>query len=514
MTDTENGAVLDTDRLRLRPLQAADAAAIATGIGEWEVAKWLPVLPWPYGLADAEGFIGDAVSDGALVIEIAGQVAGVVHIGAGNELGYWLARAFHGRGYMTEAASALVARHFARGGGDLLSGYLLGNGPSCNVLTKLGFSNTHVERRPSRPRGEDVDIQRMVLTAAGWAARNQAVIATDWLRLRALRAGDAAAIAAGIGDWEVMQWLTTPPWPYALGDAEWFIGDAASDGAWGIEVAGELAGIVSINPDRDLGYWLAQRFHGHGYMTEAATALVARHFARGGGDLISGYLLGNGPSCNVLTKLGFEDTHVERSLSRPRGEDVDIQRMVLSAEAWATRHPLVIRTARLVLRPLTDDDAAALSAMGVPQVARMMSTVGAPWSLDEVRDWIAKSRWRGCPGFRLGICLADGTLVGSAGLGGEPLGCAYFLAPAHWGRGYATEAMRALLADAFARFGLSVIEAEAFLDNPASLRVLAKLGFKAVADGIGTSQARLEPAPIRLYRLTNPSLQASAHEIP
>ena len=174
----------------------------------------------------------------------------------------------------------------------------------------------------------------------------------------------------------------------------------------------------------------------------------------------------------------------------------------------------MIRTARLVLRPLTDDDAAALSAMGVPQVARMMSTVGAPWSLDEVRDWIAKSRWRGCPGFRLGICLADGTLVGSAGLGGEPLGCNYFLDPAHWGKGYSTEAMEALLADAFARFGLTMIEAEAFLDNPASLRVLDKLGFNAVADGIGTSQARLEPAPIRLYRLTNPSLQASAHEIP
>ena len=343
---------------------------------------------------------------------------------------------------------------------------------------------------------------------------NGAVLDTDRLLMRPLRATDAAAIAEGIGDWEVVKWLTLPPFPYAVSDAECFIGDAASEGAFAIEIAGQVAGIVSINAERDLGYWLARHFHGHGYMNEAASALVARHFARGGGDLISGYHLGNRASCNVLTKIGFSDSHVERERSRPRGEDVDVQRMALSADAWATRHPLVIRTARLVLRPLTDDDAAALSAMGVPHVARMMSSVAAPWPLADVQDWIAKSRWRGCPGFRLGICLPDGTLIGSAGLGGDPLGCAYFLAPAHWGRGYATEAMLAFLADAFARFGLSVIEAEALIDNPASLRVLAKLGFKAVADGIGTSQARLEPAPVTLYRLTNPSLQASAHEIP
>ena len=336
-----------------------------------------------------------------------------------------------------------------------------------------------------------------------------AVLATDRVLLRPLRASDAPAIAAGIGDWQVIKWLPMPPWPYGLTDAEWFIGNEVSTGAFGIEIGGAVAGVVHIGRTGELGYWLARPFHGHGYMTEAAGALVARHFALGGGDLISGYLLGNGPSCKVLTKLGFANTHIERKPSRPLNAEVDVQRMVLTASDWAARHPLVIDTARLRLRPFAQADAAALSAMGVPEVARMMTTVNAPWPVADVQDWIVKSRWRGCPGFRLALCLRDGTLIGGVGLGGEPLTCAYFLGPAHWGRGYALEAMRGFLADAFARFGLGKIDADAFDDNPASQAVLHKLGFEPVAQGSGTSLARLEPAPIRLYRLTQASFKAA-----
>ncbi len=170
MENSGMSAVFATERLRLRALRPEDAPAIAEGIGDWQVIKWLTMPPWPYGLADAEWFIGDEASDGARVIEIAGQVAGVVHIeGREGELGYWLARHFHGHGYMTEAAGALVAQHFALGGGDLNSGYLMGNGPSRNVLTKLGFSSTHVERKHARPLNADVDIQRMILTHQAFA---------------------------------------------------------------------------------------------------------------------------------------------------------------------------------------------------------------------------------------------------------------------------------------------------------------------------------------------------------
>ncbi|MFM2354742.1 MAG: hypothetical protein RLZZ528_478 [Pseudomonadota bacterium] len=157
--------VIRTARLLLRPLETGDARWIAEGIADWEVIRWLPSPPWPFGLRDAEAFVAGAVSSGARGILAEGQGIGVIHINGANDLGYWLSRPWHGRGLMTEAARAVVADHFARGGAGLVSGYIHGNAASCNVLTKVGFRETHTETRPSRPLGSDVTLVRMALPA-------------------------------------------------------------------------------------------------------------------------------------------------------------------------------------------------------------------------------------------------------------------------------------------------------------------------------------------------------------
>jgi RimJ/RimL family protein N-acetyltransferase len=145
---------------------------------------------------------------------------------------------------------------------------------------------------------------------------------------------------------------------------------------------------------------------------------------------------------------------------------------------------------------------------GQRQVARMMASLRSPWVEQDVRRWIARSIWRGTPGFRLAVCLPDETLVGTVGVGGEHIpSCAFFLDPSHAGKGYATEAMRALLADAIPRFCLTVIEADHFADNPASGGVLSKLGFEKIGQGMGQGGARLEPAPIVHYRLMSHNLR-------
>ncbi|MFN7597978.1 MAG: GNAT family N-acetyltransferase, partial [Cereibacter sp.] len=90
---------------------------------------------------------------------------------------------------------------------------------------------------------------------------------------------------------------------------------------------------------------------------------------------------------------------------------------------------------------------------------------------------------------------------GTIGIGPEARpSCACFIDPAHAGQGYATEAMQALLADVIPRFALTGIEADHFADNPASGRVLLKLGFVKTGTGTGTSGARDGPAPTVLYR--------------
>jgi RimJ/RimL family protein N-acetyltransferase len=96
------------------------------------------------------------------------------------------------------------------------------------------------------------------------------------------------------------------------------------------------------------------------------------------------------------------------------------------------------------------------------------------------------------------------TLVGACGLGRRPSGAVelgYWIARTHWGRGIATEACKALIEMARA-LGLASLEGSHFIDNPASARVLEKLGFVAV--GIiapRLSCARGVEIPARLMRL-------------
>ena len=162
------------------------------------------------------------------------------------------------------------------------------------------------------------------------------IIETKRLLLRPLELGDAAEQARLIADWEVIRWLTSPPWPYRLEDAEWFIGDESSDGSYGIFHQDRLCGVVGIS--EELGYWLGAEFHGQGFMTEAAGGVVADFFENGGEVLGSGYLLGNDPSANVLKKLGFEPNGTRTELSRPLAREVTLQKVSLTRDRWRARH--------------------------------------------------------------------------------------------------------------------------------------------------------------------------------
>ena len=173
---------------------------------------------------------------------------------------------------------------------------------------------------------------------------------------------------------------------------------------------------------------------------------------------------------------------------------------------------LCMQTQRLILRPLTQADAPRLQEIaGVAEVARMMSSVNLPWRDAEVAEWIARSEWRGRVGFRLGICLKDGPLIGSVGLG--PSGdIAYFIGRAYWGQGYATEALGRFVQWIFLSFDLERIEAEVLNDNPASSVVLGKLGFAEAEQSTCQSKARVEAEASTLYRVTR-NLFEGRHEI-
>lgn len=161
------------------------------------------------------------------------------------------------------------------------------------------------------------------------------VIETDRLVLRPLERGDAEDVARLIGDWDVVRWLTSPPYPYVLEDALWYL-DNGGDESRAITIDGSFCGVIGRG--KELGYWLGKPFWGQGIMTEAAGAVVGEHFQNSDETLLSGYLLGNERSDNVLTKLGFVETEIRPEMSKPLGTHVQIQKMELSTNRWRQIH--------------------------------------------------------------------------------------------------------------------------------------------------------------------------------
>lgn len=164
------------------------------------------------------------------------------------------------------------------------------------------------------------------------------------------------------------------------------------------------------------------------------------------------------------------------------------------------------RTARLLLRPGWAEDAPALAAaIGDERIVRNLATAPWPYRLRDAEAFLAQPRDPVLPTFLLFERTgSDPLLVGSCGLGRRPSGAVelgYWVARPYWGRGLATEASAALVEIARA-LRLPRLQASHFLDNPASGRVLEKLGFEPV--GITAPQSscgRAGEAPARLLRL-------------
>lgn len=128
-----------------------------------------------------------------------------------------------------------------------------------------------------------------------------------------------------------------------------------------------------------------------------------------------------------------------------------------------------LKTARLTLRPLTRQDCAPLvAALSDLSLARMLSRVPHPYGAADFDAFLPLA----APGLVFAIDDDQG-LAGMIGMDGE-LG--YWLAPRAQGRGYATEAARAVASLHFAQSHAPLIAGH-YADNPASAKVLAKLGF-------------------------------------
>ena len=144
-----------------------------------------------------------------------------------------------------------------------------------------------------------------------------------------------------------------------------------------------------------------------------------------------------------------------------------------------------LATERLLLRPLTDHDAVAISdGAGDPRVARYLIQVPSPYPVALARRWLRHriDWWNEGKGVTLAIALrpAPGNLIGTASLRryqrDRRAELGYWLSSDQWGRGFVTEATTALVDYGFRELGLRRIYAQVLAGNDASERVLGKLG--------------------------------------
>jgi ribosomal-protein-alanine N-acetyltransferase len=145
-----------------------------------------------------------------------------------------------------------------------------------------------------------------------------------------------------------------------------------------------------------------------------------------------------------------------------------------------------LRTPRLVLRPFRLNDAPAVQRLaGEREVAANTLTVPHPYPDGAAEEWIAThaAGWAAKDVLTLAVTTpGDDVLVGAVGLAlamaDRRAELGYWIGIPWWNLGYATEASRAIIDFGFTSLGLHRIMARHMARNPASGRVMQKLGMQ------------------------------------
>ena len=163
----------------------------------------------------------------------------------------------------------------------------------------------------------------------------------------------------------------------------------------------------------------------------------------------------------------------------------------------------VLETERLVLRAPRLGDAKAVAMLANDRrIAENTARIPHPYRAADAEDFIATANFGNETVFV--ITLRNGALIGACGftqVDRHPPEIGYWLGVKHWGKGYATEAARALVDHAFGDLDYEVLRAGARVTNPTSRRVLEKCGFQWTGAGLLRIRAISSSAPIDRFRL-------------
>ncbi|WP_433301183.1 GNAT family N-acetyltransferase [Actinoplanes sp. CA-030573] len=363
--------------VRLRAYRPDDADAVAAGYDDPLSYRFLPPLPSPFTLAQAERFLSEGVAaifaEGGAAYAIADPETDDLLGGIGfdkvvpsrgqAEIGYWVGPWARGRGVATAAVRALSAH--ALGAGlerlELLTHWE--NAVSQRVALASGFQREGVRRAalPDRAGGRDDLIVFARLAADDGLPIERALpdlpggeLTDGVVRLRPLGPDDTGFLTALRSLPDV--WSTSvppqPPTPEQVrrrctrAAAHWLEGARADmvivDVATGAP-AGEI-GLFYQEPATGqgmIGYSVLPAFRGRGFATRAAQLVALWAFAETDiARLIAGALPTNVGSQRVLQKAGFRrEAYLRSRLPGPDGVRTDDVQFVLLAEDLLTEGP-------------------------------------------------------------------------------------------------------------------------------------------------------------------------------
>ena len=165
---------------------------------------------------------------------------------------------------------------------------------------------------------------------------------------------------------------------------------------------------------------------------------------------------------------------------------------------------VVLETKRLVLRaPQLVDGKAVAALANDRRVAENTARIPHPYRLADAETWIGGANAEPDTRTYL-ITLSDDTIIGSCSLGiddGPVADIGYWLGTRHWGKGYATEAVRALIDHAFTELDYKALHSSVRVTNPDSRRVLEKCGFQWTGVGLCRVRALGSSVPVDRFRL-------------
>ena len=174
----------------------------------------------------------------------------------------------------------------------------------------------------------------------------------------------------------------------------------------------------------------------------------------------------------------------------------------VDAQRAGERSIPVLETERLRLRaPRRGDVKAIVRLANDRRVAENTARIPHPYGVDAAERFIAAVNRQ--DGEAIFVISRDRELIGVCGV--EPrepaVEIGYWLGAPYWGRGYATEAVRAAIDHAFGALGHEALQAGVRVSNPASRRVLEKCGFQWTGVGLYRIRAINSSAPLDRFRL-------------